>query len=227
MFMTTVATRETGITPPPFVGPITANESAVASRDHSERALVAGLQRGDEASFEILVRQYGGAMLAVARRLLRNEEDAREAVQDAFLQVLRAIQHFRKEARLSTWLHRIAVNAALMRLRRASRRPEVAIDGLLPQFEDDGCHAEPIQALPVSVETALASAETRAQVRACIAQLPEQYRAVIVLRDIEELSTAEAAQVLGISENAAKIRLHRARQALRTLLIRELGNQHM
>ena len=82
-----------------------------------------------------------------------------------------------------------------------------------------------MQSLPVSVETALASAETRAQVRACIAQLPDQYRAVIVLRDIEELSTAEAAQVLGISENAVKIRLHRAHQALRTLLVRELGER--
>ncbi len=224
MLMTTVSARETHSSLPPFIG--TSSIPALpAVRESSESALVAGLQRGDDASFEVLVREYGGAMLAVTRRLLRNEDDAREAVQDAFVQVLRAIPHFRGEARLSTWLHRIAVNAALMRLRRASRRPEVMSDDLLPRFDEDGAHAEPVQPLPVSTETVLASAETRAQVRACIAELPEQYRAVITLRDIEEFSTAEAAQILGITENAVKIRLHRARQALRTLLIRALGDQ--
>jgi len=182
--------------------------------------LIAGLQRSDEASYELLVRRHGGVMLAVARRIMRNEEDAREAVQDAFLQAFRSIHHFRAEARLSTWLHRIVVNAALMRLRAAGRRPEVAIDELLPQFEDTGAHIEPIQALPVSVDQALESAEIRTRVRACIDQLPEQFRAVIVLRDLQELTTAEAAIALGISENAVKIRLHRAHQALRTLLVR-------
>ena len=196
---------------------------APLSHEPTERDLVARLQRGDEASYGVLVRQYGGAMLAVARRMLRNEDDAQEALQDAFLQAFRAIPHFRQEARLSTWLHRIVVNAALMRLRAASRRPEAAIDTLLPQFDEEGKHAESIRALPVSVEAALESAETRAKIRACIAELPEQYHAVIVLRDLQELSTAEAAALLGISENAVKIRLHRAHQALRTLLTRRLS----
>lgn len=194
-------------------------------REHADRELVAQLQRGDDASYELLVRRYGGAMLAVARRMLRNEDDAREALQDAFLQAFRAIRDFREEARLSTWLHRIVVNAALMRLRSASRRPEVPIDDLLPQFDEEGKHAESIRPLPVSVEAALESAETRARVRACIAQLPDQYRAVIVLRDLEELSTAETATLLAISENAVKIRLHRAHQALRTLLVRNSGRE--
>src|SRR5881397_749215 len=95
--------------------------SAARSREQADRELVAQLQRGDDLAYESFVRQHGGAMLAVARRMLRNDEDAREAVQDAFLQAFRAIQHFREEARLSTWLHRIVVNAALMRLRSASR----------------------------------------------------------------------------------------------------------
>jgi RNA polymerase sigma-70 factor (ECF subfamily) len=223
MLMTAVSSRRTE-NPLPFVGQISTMVGAVASRERTERQLVESLQRGDEASYEVLVRRYGGAMLAVARRLLRNEDDAREVVQDAFLQAFRAIAHFREEARLSTWLHRIVVNAALMRQRSASRRPEVALDDLLPHFAGDGHHMEPIQPLPESAERLLASAETRAQVRACVAQLPEQYRAVVVLRDLEELSTAEVAQVLGISENAVKIRLHRARQALRTLLVRVLGD---
>lgn len=187
-------------------------------REQGHREFVAQLQRGDETSYEVLVRQYGGAMLAVARRMLRNEEDAREVVQEAFLRAFQAIRHFREEARLSTWLHRIVVNAALMRLRSASRRPEVPIDDLLPEFDEHGRHAAEVRPLPVSVEAGLESAEVRAQIRACVEQLPEQYRAVIVLRDLQELSTAQAATLLGISENAVKIRLHRAHQALRTLL---------
>jgi RNA polymerase sigma-70 factor (ECF subfamily) len=190
-------------------------------REDADRDLVVRLQRGDAAAYEALVRQNGSTMLAVARRMLRNEEDAREAVQDAFLQAFRAIGSFREEARLSTWMHRIVVNAALMRLRSASRRPEVAIGDLLPTFDEEGHHAEHIRTLPVSVDSALESAETRAHVRRCMEHLPEQYRAVIVLRDLQELSTAETATLLGITENAVKIRLHRAHQALRTLLTQQ------
>lgn len=222
MLMTTTA-RHLNEPAPPFLN---AEHSVIGtivmSREQSDRDLLARLQRGDDLAYESLVRQHGGAMLAVARRMLRNDEDAREAVQDAFLQAFRAIQHFREEARLSTWLHRIVVNAALMRLRSASRRPEVAIDDFLPTFDDEGHHAEQIRPLPLSVESALESAEARAEVRKCVEQLPEQYRAVIVLRDLQELSTAETASVLGITENAVKIRLHRAHQALRTLLVRQL-----
>ena len=225
MLMTAVPRRDAGALPPFLMNLDTTTPSPAGSPELAERELVARLQRGDDASFDVLVRQYGGAMLAVARRLLRNEDDAQEAVQDAFMQAIRALPAFRAESRLSTWLHRIAVNAALMRLRSARRRPEVVVDDLLPHFDADGHHAESIQSLPVSVETAVASAQTRARVRACIEQLPDQHRAVIVLRDIEELNTAEAAQVLGISENAVKIRLHRAHHALRTLLIRALGDR--
>lgn len=220
--LTAVSSRSTDAMPP-FPAPPLVGGAATAFRAPTERELVANLQRGDEASYEVFVRQYGGTMLAVARRLLRNEDDARDVVQDAFLQAMRALPHFREESRLSTWLHRIVVNAALMRLRAASRRPEVAMDDALPQFDDQGHHADPIRSLPLSVEAELEQAETRAQVRACIAQLPESYRAVIVLRDLEELDTSEAATVLGISENAVKIRLHRAHQALRTVLTQRLG----
>jgi RNA polymerase sigma-70 factor (ECF subfamily) len=223
MLMTT-ASRQLNEPVPPFLnGQYPSIGSAAMSREEADRELVVQLQRGDDLAYEAFVRQHGGAMLAVARRMLRNDDDAREVVQDAFLQAFRAIQHFREEARLSTWLHRIVVNAALMRLRSASRRPEVAIDDLLPTFDEEGHHTEHIRPLPLCVESALESAETRAGVRKCVEQLPEQYRAVIVLRDLQEFSTAETASVLGITENAVKIRLHRAHQALRTLLVRQLA----
>jgi RNA polymerase sigma-70 factor (ECF subfamily) len=222
MLMTTMPSRSADFPPPLALGE---RGRTTGAPDDSEAELVARLQGGDEAAYEMMVRRYGGATLAVARRMLRNEEDAREVVQDAFLQAFRAIGRFRGEARLSTWLHRIVANAALMRIRSASRRPEVPIDDLLPTFEEDGHQAEAVRPLPLSVEATLESAETRAQVRKCLERLPEQYRAVIVLRDLQELSTAEAAATLGITENAVKIRLHRAHQALRTLLVRHLAEQ--
>lgn len=188
-----------------------------------EPGLVARLRRGENAAFEALVRRHGAAMLAVARRLVRNEEDARDVVQEAFLHAFRAAGEFRADAKVSTWLHRIVVNAALMRLRSASRRPEGHLDDLLPTFDAAGAHAAAVVPLPVTTEDAVAREDLRAHVRACVERLPAAYRAVIVLRDFEDLSTAETATALGISENAAKIRLHRARQALATLVRDALG----
>jgi RNA polymerase sigma-70 factor (ECF subfamily) len=185
---------------------------------NQERELLAGLRRGDEDSYERLVRRYGRMMLAVARRLLRNDEDARDAVQNAFLNAFRALPRFRAEAKLSTWLHRIVLNAALMKIRAASRRPEVSIDRLLPLFDEQRRHAEPVIPLSMPTESLLLGQETRAYARACIDRLPAAYRTVLISRDIEDVDTAEAADILGITENAVKIRLHRARQALMTLL---------
>ncbi len=186
--------------------------------DAGEASLVNRLRDGDHAAFETVVRRHGGRLLAVARRLVRNEEDARDVVQDAFLHAARALAEFRADAKLSTWLHRIVVNTALMRLRAASRRPEGFLDDLLPEFDTVGHHAEPAVALSPNPDEAVGRAEVRARVRSAVARLPEPYRAIIRLRDFEDLTTDEAARALGISPNAAKIRLHRARQALATLL---------
>src|SRR5512135_3173100 len=99
--------------------------------------LVARLRAGDGAAFESVVRSHGPRLLAVARRFLRNEQDAQDALQDAFLSAFRSIDGFQGEARLSTWLHRIVVNAALMKLRSRKGRTEEPIDDLLPQFVED------------------------------------------------------------------------------------------
>lgn len=186
-------------------------------RDGSE--LVARLRRGEEGAYAEVVRAHAGRMLAVARRILGSEEDARDAVQEAFLSALRSIEGFREGCAVATWLHRITVNAALMRLRSARRHPERSLDTLLPTFDDTGHrvgYTGPWRELGPEGEHE--RAELRVQVRRAIAELPAHYRAVLVLRDIEELSTSEAAELLGLSPNAVKIRLHRARQALRTLL---------
>jgi RNA polymerase sigma-70 factor (ECF subfamily) len=202
-------TRSTDVAPP---------ESADAAED----ALAKGLRAGDPAAFERIVRTYGGRLLAVTRRILHDEELARDAVQDAFVSAFRARKTFTASARVSTWLHRIAVNAALMKLRTQRRHPESPIDDLLPSFRDDGHFVDSLVSWDEPVDVAIGRRETAAFVRGAIDKLPESYRTVLMLRDIEGLDTDEAAKSLGITPNAVKIRLHRARMALRTLIAPEL-----
>jgi RNA polymerase sigma-70 factor (ECF subfamily) len=184
----------------------------------SEAELLRGLKAGEDAAFERLVRLYSGRMLAVARRFLPNEEDASDAVQDAFLSAFRAIDRFQGEARLSTWLHRIVVNACLMKLRTRRRRPEGKIEDLLPGFLEDGHFERPAAPWQERADVLLESAENQKLVREAIALLPENYRTVLLLRDIEGFDTQQTAEELGMTTAAVKTRLHRARQALRTLL---------
>ncbi len=184
----------------------------------TDTALVAGLRAGDAAAFETLLERYGGRLLRLARRFCGSEEDARDALQDAMLAVFKSIGNFEASSMLSTWLHRIVVNACLMKLRTKRRREEIDLEEYLPRFKEDGHQLEPSQPWTESAESMLERDELRAFVRASIDQLPETHRVVLQLRDIEELSTDETAEVLGITPNAVKIRLHRARQALRALL---------
>ena len=188
-----------------------------------EAELLSALRSGRDDAFETLVRNHSGRMLSVCRRILRSEEEAKDAVQEAFVSAFRSIQTFEGTSRLGTWLHRIAVNASLMRLRSRKRRPEESIDDLLPTFKENG-HAtiEPRDWSPSALQL-VETRETREFVRDCIDRLPEIYRVVLLLRDIEELDTAEAAEVLGVTDGVIKVRLHRARHALRTLLSERLG----
>ncbi len=188
-----------------------------------EAALVAGLQRGDEWAFESIVRLYGGRLLAVARRYVRNEADAQDVVQAAYLSAFRACARFEGSAQLGTWLHRIVVNTALMKLRSRRRKPEESIEHLLPAFHDDGHHVEQFTAWTTPADALLEQQQTRDRIRACIDRLPDSYRTVLLLRDIEERTTEEVAELLMLTPGAVKVRLHRARQALSTILRQELG----
>ena len=163
-----------------------------------------------------------GRLLATARRMLGNDDDAEDALQEALLSAFRHIDQFAGQARLSTWLHRIVVNVVLMRMRSRKSRPESSIEDLLPRFMEDGHWADRIGGSDESSDVLLERQEMRRLVRRCITQLPETYRVVLTLRDLDELDTDETAALLGITPNAVKIRLHRARQALKTLLDREL-----
>ena len=190
--------------------------STTATND--DLALLQALQRGDDEAYAVLVRQHGRQMLATAKRILGCDEDAQDCLQEMFLSAFRSIGAFEGKSRLSTWLHRIIVNVALMKLRSRRARPEHSIEDLLPQFSEDGHHLEPPCPWSENAIASLQTSESRQLLRRAIEQLPDGYREVVLLRDIEGLSTETTGQMLGITTNAAKIRLHRARQALRTLL---------
>jgi len=194
-----------------------------ASPIADEARLVAALRRQDPEAFETIVRRFGGRMLATARRYLHGEQDCADAVQDAFISAFQAIDRFEGNSQLATWLHRIVVNACLMKLRARSRRQEVSIEGLLPAFDAAGHHAQSVRRWRLPPDEQLQSDENRKLVRQCIDMLPADFRSVLLLRDIEEFSTEEAAAALQITPGAVKTRLHRARQALRTLLEPHFG----
>jgi len=194
------------------------DERCMEIHELDEETLLAGLRAGDERAYEQMVRVLGGRMMAVAMRIVRNEEDARDVVQTGYLSAFQSLNRFQGGCRLSTWLHRIVVNAALMKLRSRRRRPEESIEPLLPTYLDDGHHAEQFSKSDLPADELLEQEEMRAVVRACIEQLPDRYRSILVMRDIEDISNAEVASMLGVTPNAVKIRLHRARQALTTLL---------
>ena len=183
-----------------------------------ESDMLSRLRAGDQDAYCDFVRQHTGRLLALARGFLRSDDDAADAVQDAFLSAFKALGRFEGDSSLGTWLYRIVVNTCLMRLRSQSRRRAYSIEELLPRFDETGHHAQPVAAWSENGYERMANAETEAQIRECINQLPEDYRTVLVMRDIEEFDTEQTASILGLSPGAVKTRLHRARQALRTLL---------
>lgn len=179
---------------------------------------VAALKAGDARAFERLVREQGPRLLAVARRMMREDAAAQDCLQDAFLSAHRAIAKFEPHGTLGAWMHRITVNACLMRLRSQKRLAETPIDDLLPNFSDEGVRLDEPRTEIRDPETALEVSRTRAMVREKMAELPDAYRIVLQLRDIDGFSTREAADMMGIAEGALKVRLHRARAALKRLM---------
>lgn len=199
---------------------------STAAQTADDTEFIAALKAGDDRAFEQMVREHGARLYAVARRMMRDDAAAQDCVQDAFLSAHRAIAKFEPHGSLGGWLHRITVNACLMRLRTAKRLAETPIDDLLPTFNEAGTRlAEPRDEVR-DPESELEASRIRGFVREKIDELPDGYRIVLLLRDIEGYSTREAADMIGVAEGALKVRLHRARAALKKLvapLWEELG----
>lgn len=192
------------------------SDADAASLD--EPALVEAVRAGSEEAWERFVRTYVGPMRAVARKYLKEESEADDVVQEAFLSAFREIGRFESRSSIATWLHRITANAALMRLRSRAARPVVHVEDLLPQFSPQGVWPEFLEPWVDVGEDPLVREELCSAVRDHIARLSPEHRIPLLMRSIEGVGNDEIARRLGISVNAAKIRVHRARQALRTLM---------
>jgi RNA polymerase sigma-70 factor (ECF subfamily) len=186
----------------------------------SDEALAARAAAGDPAAFETLVIRYRSRVYGLACRLTGNESDGADVLQDTFLQAYRHLSSFRGDARFGTWLYRIATNAALMHRRSRARRPAESLDEYLPGFDAEGRHRRTPDELIVAsrAEELIDQRTLAAEARKALDRLPETHRAAFVLRDLEELSTAEVAEVLDIEPAAVRQRVHRARLQLRGYL---------
>ena len=167
---------------------------------------------------EKLVRENAGWMLRLAERVLNDVSLAEDVVQEALINALKGLGSFQEAASLRTWLHRITINAAISRLRQLRRLAEESIDEYLPAFDQYDCRIEPPWAHLLPVHEAVESDLLKQRVVDGIRQLPDTYRVVLQLRDIEGYSTGETAKLLEMSESNVKVRLHRARAALKKIL---------
>jgi RNA polymerase sigma-70 factor (ECF subfamily) len=192
---------------------------APAAVDDDE-ALAGRAAAGEERAFEELVARYQARVFRLACRLTADDGEAKDVLQETFLAAYRGLPGFRGVSRFSTWLYRIATNAALMTRRTRARRPTESLEAFLPRFDSDGVHAaEPADLLAASRADEMLDRKRLAEkARAGLDQLPEIYRAAFVLRDLEEMSTGEVGEVLGIDAAAVRQRVHRARLMLRGYL---------
>jgi RNA polymerase sigma-70 factor (ECF subfamily) len=198
--------------------------------DAADAALFDRLRAGDGTALEPLMERFASRVYRVAHGVTGNAPDAEEVVQDVFLTLFRKAASFEGRAALGTWLYRIAVNTALNKRRGKRSQVEEPLEDHLPQYTADG-HREGDRSFLLAdwsqmPDEVLLSREGRGIVRAAVECLPAHYRVVLVLRDVEELSSEEVAEIVGDSVASVKSRLHRARMALREQLTRTYASEH-
>lgn len=200
----------------------------IASQEETDQALLARLARGELDALDGLIARHSGRIYRLALGITRNAADAEEVVQDVLFTLVQKGHTFEGRAAVSSWIHRVTVNAALVK-RRGHKNLEVPLDSLLPTFRPDGHRAGDAALLRFdwseTPESELLSREVQAIVRAAMDRLPAPYRAVLVLRDIEGLSNEETAAAVNESVGAVKSRLHRARMALREMLTQHFASR--
>lgn len=191
--------------------PLPSRTDPTQGEELTDDAVVAHVRAGDTARFELIMRRYNRRLYRAARAILRDDDEAKDALQEAYVQAYVHLDQFQGRAKLSSWLTRIAVNEALRRARRRDRVGEVENDMSQQAAPGRGPEQEAVRA------------ELRRALESAVDELPEVFRTAFMLRDVEELSTAETAECLGIPEETVKTRLHRARALLRRTLSAKLG----
>ncbi|MFQ5656054.1 MAG: RNA polymerase sigma factor [Candidatus Methylomirabilales bacterium] len=193
--------------------------------EQEESLLVNRLKAGDSEAFDVLFRRHVKTVYRQAFKLVGNEAEAEEVVQEVFLTLYEKAKTFRGDAAFSTWLYRLTMNAALTKLRRRRRSREVAIEDHMPQYQKDGHHlVRPVVDWSQDLEKHVMSAEMQRILQQALDQLQPKDKAVVVLSDLEGISNQEIAKALGLSVPAVKARLHRARLFLRGNLAVSLGH---
>lgn len=185
----------------------------------ADKELVECLRNGEEASYELVVRSFGPQVLAIARRYLKSEADAADCFQETFIAVFKSIGSYAGQSSLRQWVRGIAVNQSLMALRKRKRIREDSIEHMMPLFDESGSRVESAGGHQrSSIEAEIDAESMKARIRRCIDKLPDDFRVILLLRDIDGLNTRETAAILGLELSAVKTRLHRARTALRYML---------
>ncbi len=200
--------------------------SDVMKRDEGDVALLERVRAGDANALGALIGQYAARVYRVAYGITRSTADAEEVVQDVFLMICRKSDSFEGRSTLGSWIYRVTTNAALNKRRGKRQEVETSLEEHLPRFLAGG-HREGDRSYLLAdwsqnPERDLLSGETREVLQRAIERLPEHYRAILILRDVEGLSNEEAAEMIGESISSVKARLHRARMVLREQLTRYL-----
>jgi RNA polymerase sigma-70 factor (ECF subfamily) len=193
-------------------------EVATSQEPLSDEEVVARVLTGETSMFEIVMRRHNQRLYRVARAILRNDGEAEDVMQDAYVRAYEHLDQFAGRAKFSTWLTRIAVHEALARQRRGNRYQE-----LEPTSEREGDPMDRFASLAPDPEQQASNSEVRRLLEEAVENLPDAYRTVFMLRDIEDMSTTDAAEVLEITEDNVKVRLHRARALLRKSLYARAG----
>ncbi len=188
-----------------------------------DEELVRRIRAGDSSQFELLAARYASKIYGLAMRLMRNPSDAKDAVQDTFLLVYTKLDGFRSESAFGTWLYKVALNSIYMKLRQRKRAAEDNIEDYLPKFDGQGTMQGMVRTFGEDPEREAIRQQSTAAVREAIGRLPAEYRVVLVARDIDDLSSEETAEALGLTVAAVKSRLHRARLFLRQQLENKFG----
>ena len=184
----------------------------------TDEEIVRHVRAGDASLYEVLVRRHNQRLYRVARAIVRNEAEAEDVIQDAYVRAFAHLDQFEGRARFGAWLTRIAVNEALARVRMQQRMQPLTDDG------DEGEYSMRANYHCMSPEEHRSNAELGHILEETLLSLPDQYRAVVMLRDVEEMSTTETAEALGLTEENVKVRLHRGRAILRETISDRVGS---
>ncbi|ABO50796.1 RNA polymerase, sigma-24 subunit, RpoE [Desulforamulus reducens MI-1] len=185
-----------------------------------DQLLVERSKKGDREAFEHLVRLYENKVYTIAYRLMGNHADASDLAQDAFIKIYQALPNFRGDSSFSTWIYHITVNVCRDELRKRQRRPTVSLDD--NSSDSNNSNTYEIRSNDPGPEEMLDRSETQAMIQACLNTLSDDYREIIVMREIQELAYEEIAEILGCSLGTVKSRLSRARQALKEKISKQM-----